>query len=85
MFQFPGFTHLKKVYWPFKPVGCPIRIFADQFLFADPRDFSQLTTSFIVSGSQGILRSLLVSFSFVNHTKIGCLATLNLNIITRLP
>ena len=49
----------------FNPPGCPIRISPDQFLFADPRSFSQLTTSFFASGSQGILRSLLFSFSYL--------------------
>ena len=34
--------------------GCPIRISADLFSFANPRSFSQLTTSFFASGSQGI-------------------------------
>ena len=43
--------------------GSPIRMSADQFLFADPRSFSQLTTSFVVFGSQGILRSPLFSSS----------------------
>ena len=43
--------------------GSPIRMSADQFLFADPRGFSQLTTSFVVFGSQGILRSPLFSSS----------------------
>jgi hypothetical protein len=37
-------------------------------LFANTRDFSQLTTSFIDLGSQGIRRSLLESFKYsVNH------------------
>ena len=35
-------------------VGCPIRTPADQFLFADPRSFSQLITSFFASESLGI-------------------------------
>lgn len=43
--------------------GSPIRMSADHFLFADPRGFSQLTTSFVVFGSQGILRSPLFSSS----------------------
>ena len=43
--------------------GSPIRTSPDQFLFADPRSFSQLTTSFFAFGSLGILRSLLFSFS----------------------
>ena len=47
----------------FSPSGSPIRMSADQFLFADPRGFSQLTTSFVVFGSQGILRSPLFSSS----------------------
>ena len=34
----------------FNHVGCPIQTSADQFLFADPRGFSQLTTSFFASG-----------------------------------
>ena len=47
----------------FNRPGSPIRICADQFLFADPRAFSQLTTSFFASGSLGIPRSLLFTFS----------------------
>ena len=43
--------------------GCPIRTPADQFLFADPRRFSQLTASFIADGSPGIRRVLLSNFS----------------------
>src|ERR1700730_19039493 len=37
-------------------VGCPIRKFTDQCLFAAPRDLSQRTTSFIASQRQGIHR-----------------------------
>ena len=48
-------------------VGCPIRRFADQRLFAPPRNFSQLITSFIVSESQGIHRTPLLTF-FYNYT-----------------
>ena len=47
----------------FNQTGSPIRTSPDQFLFADPRGFSQLTTSFFGSGSLGILRSLFFSFS----------------------
>ena len=47
----------------FNHMGSPIRTSPDQFLFADPRRFSQLTTSFFASGSLGILRSLFFSFS----------------------
>ncbi len=38
----------------FKVLGCPIRTSTDQRLFAPPRSFSQLTTSFVVSESLGI-------------------------------
>lgn len=37
-------------------MGCPIRKFPDQSLFATPRDLSQRTTSFIASQRQGIRR-----------------------------
>ena len=42
--------------------GCPIRISADQGIFAPPRSFSQLVTSFVASESQGIPRTLLLDF-----------------------
>jgi hypothetical protein len=38
----------------FKIAGCPIRTSTDQSLFATPRNFSQLTTSFVASESLGI-------------------------------
>ena len=38
-------------------MGCPIRISADQSLFAAPRGFSQRTTSFIACACQGIHRT----------------------------
>ena len=47
----------------FSLTGSPIRTPADQFVFADPRSFSQLTASFFACGSQGILRSLFLSSS----------------------
>ena len=37
-------------------MGCPIRKFSDQSLFAAPRNLSQRTTSFIASQRQGIRR-----------------------------
>ena len=37
--------------------GCPIRTLPDQALFAGPRDFSQLTASFLACRSQGILHA----------------------------
>ena len=56
MFQFPAFALL---WLAFSQSGCPIRTPPDQVLFADPRRFSQLTTSFFATRSQGILRSPL--------------------------
>ena len=58
----------------FNPEGCPIRTCADQVLFADPRAFSQLTTSFIASGSLGIPRSLLLTYSSVIKVTIDSLS-----------
>ena len=40
--------------------GCPIRISADRFVFADPRGFSQLVASFFASESLGIHRAPFV-------------------------
>ena len=50
----------------FNIVGCPIRTHTDQKLFAPPRIFSQLTTSFVVSGSQGIPHALLFHFHILS-------------------
>ena len=50
-------------------MGCPIRTLTDLSSFATPRDFSQLTTSFVVSESQGIPRTLLfASYSWLFQT-----------------
>ena len=38
----------------FSRTGCPIRVSADQVVFANPRGFSQLITPFFASRSQGI-------------------------------
>ena len=43
----------------FSMIGFPIRTSTDQSLFAAPRSFSQLITSFVVSESQGIPHTLL--------------------------
>ena len=43
-------------------VGLPIRASPDQSLFTAPRGLSQLTTPFIVSERQGILRVPLVAW-----------------------
>jgi len=46
----------------FNLTGSPIRTPADQRSFAPPRSFSQLTTSFVISGSQGIPHTPLFCF-----------------------
>ena len=46
-------------------MGCPIRKSPDHGLFAPPRSLSQLITSFLASESQGIPRTLLVTFSIL--------------------
>ena len=63
MFQFTGLTS-DIIGYSIARVGCPIRIFTDQRLFAPPRNFSQLITSFIVSESQGIPRTPLLTFFY---------------------
>ena len=45
-------------------MGCPIRTPADQCLFATPRSFSQLITSFFASESLGILHTLFLTSLF---------------------
>ena len=50
--------------------GFPIRTLPDRFLFADPRYFSQLITSFFASESLGIPHTPLVTF-FVSLNSIN--------------
>ena len=59
MFQFPRYASRRAMYsldsnWALPQLGFPIRKSPDQSSFAAPRSLSQLTTSFIVSQSQGI-------------------------------
>ena len=61
-------VRLLKGYYVFNIVGCPIRKFADQIVCADPRNLSQLITSFIASESLGI-----------PHTPFFCLSHLYLS------
>ena len=49
-------------------MGCPIRKSPDHGLFAPPRSLSQLITSFVASESQGIPRTLLVTFSILSNS-----------------
>jgi hypothetical protein len=46
----------------FNAPGCPIRTRTDLSSFATPRAFSQLTASFVASGSQGIPHAPLFHF-----------------------
>ena len=55
-------------------VGCPIRISTDLRIFAPPRSFSQLITSFFASESLGIphtllLTSFLLTLIYFHHVK----------------
>ena len=68
MFQFPGFASY--CYDNHCWLSCLIRTPMDQFLFADPHSFSQLTTSFIAFESLGIphtpfLTSIISDLTFV--------------------
>ena len=47
--------------WTWLHTDFSIRISADQFVLANPRSFSQLTTSFFGSWCQGILPALLLA------------------------
>ena len=49
----------------FSHAGSPIRTSPDHRLFAAPRSFSQLSTSFLASKSLGILRPLLFASLFL--------------------
>ena len=64
MFQFPGFASRLHGISRQVGMGCPIRISTDQRLFAPPRSFSQLITSFFASGSLGIPRTPFLTFFF---------------------
>ena len=68
MFQFPRLPSLAGCY-SFTITGCPIRTSTDLCSFAAPRSFSQLTTSFIASVSQGIHHApLFASYTLSKHT-----------------
>ena len=67
MFQFPGLPSANGGYVVFNYMGFPIRTSTDQSSFAAPRSLSQLTTSFVVSRSQGILHTLLIASQLLIH------------------
>ena len=52
----------------FSRTGCPIRVSADQVVFANPRGFSQLITPFFASRSQGIRLAPFSTFSCPDFT-----------------
>ena len=60
----PHVRSLYAVYQGRTLMGCPIRISPDQCVFATPRSFSQLITSFFAFESQGILHVPLFAFFF---------------------
>ena len=62
MFQFPGLACLA-AWRAFRTPGCPIRRCTDLSIFAAPRAFSQLITSFFASESLGIPRTPLSTSS----------------------
>ena len=61
MFQFPALALALPVSLR---TGFPIRTSADLFVFADPRGFSQLVTSFLASGSLRHPPCALIRFPF---------------------
>src|SRR6056297_1725281 len=76
MFQFTGLAFLKKEYIDFIDMGCPIRRFTGQCLFAARHDFSQLITSFFASESLGIHRTpFSTSFSYSLPLNISFVST----------
>ena len=59
-----SYTYLFSIwYYSIAVVGFPIWISTDNRIFAPPRGFSQLVTSFFVSWCQGILRMLFIAWS----------------------
>ena len=67
MFQFPTFASCIAWWQVLHLPGCPIRIPADRFVFADPRSFSQLIASFFAFQSLGIPHVPL--FTFFSHLR----------------
>ena len=76
MFQFRGLASVTGC-WIFYPAGCPIQRSPDQILFANPRSFSQLTTSFFASKSLGIPHTPLYTFLQLFYTPIVVQKTLS--------
>ena len=66
MFQFRGLASVAGCR-AFCPTGCPIQISPDRISFANPRSFSQLTTSFFASKSLGIPHTPFITFLHFTH------------------
>ena len=80
MFQFRGLAHPKVWHDSIVP-GCPIRTSADQLVFANPRGFSQLTTSFVAFESLGIPHLLFLTFLTATAPFAKLLQTLSHSLI----
>ena len=76
MFQFRGLAHLTMCQ-VFYLTGCPIQKSPDQILFANPRSFSQLTTSFFASKSLGIPHTPFFTFLQLPTQPIARVRTLS--------
>ena len=76
MFQFRGLASVAGCQ-VFYLTGCPIQKSPDQILFADPRSFSQLSTSFFASKSLGIPHTPLFTFLQLRMTPIVVIRTLS--------
>ena len=85
MFHFADFApyRVSRLLWK----GCPIRIFADQWPLAPPRNVSPLATSFFAVRCHGIPRMLFhclfsdfitALYSFVNMLRVIYLLTLRI-------
>ena len=86
MFQFPGFAISLLRSNASRHPGFPIRTSTDQCSFAAPRSFSQLTTSFVASKSQGIPHTpLFASYSLTIFARISILFALTRFIFTTPP
>ena len=70
-FSSPGSLLSLERWYAVNVPGCPIQISADQCLFATPRSFSQLITSFFASWSLGIRHPPLSTFFKVINIFFG--------------
>ena len=69
MFQFPAFASGTRRMTRSHAPGCPIRTSAALRVFAPPRSFSQLITSFFASESQGIPHTPFLHFVVSSKAK----------------